>query len=84
MTEVVKSSYVVDPNDEMGLIRRNNDGTEIDREYWDRVNQGDNVLNAAKMFEQNSQTEERVAREPVRSRVLTFPKTNCTDHQTDL
>ena len=39
MTEVVKSSYVVDPNDEMGLIRRNNDGTEIDREYWDRVNQ---------------------------------------------
>ena len=63
MTEVVKSSYVVDPNDEMGLIRRNNDGTEIDREYWDRVNQGDNVLNAAKMFEQNSQTEERVARE---------------------
>ena len=39
MTEVVKSSYVVDPNDEMGLIRRNNEGTEIDREYWDRVNQ---------------------------------------------
>ena len=30
---------MVDPNDEMGLIRRNNEGTEIDREYWDRVNQ---------------------------------------------
>ena len=76
MADIVKSSYVQDPDDQMRLIRRDGEGTEIDREYWDRVNQGDNVLNAAKMFEQNSQTEERVAREPVRSRVLTFPETN--------
>ena len=40
MTEIVKSSYVVDPSDEMSLIRRDNEGTEIDREYWQRVNQG--------------------------------------------
>ena len=39
MADIVKSSYVVDPDDEMKLIRRDDDGTEIDREYWDRVNQ---------------------------------------------
>ena len=39
MAEIVKSSYVVDPEDQMRLIRRDEEGTEIDREYWDRVNQ---------------------------------------------
>merc|ERR1712203_505003 len=42
------------------------DGSVIDREYWDRVNQGENVLNAAKMFEQNNQSEQNVRREPLR------------------
>ena len=92
----------MDPDDEMKLIRRDDDGTEIDREYWDRVNQeiifsvfyftliilafllfcenmknkfhiqGENVLNAAKMFEQNNQSEQNVRREPLRSRVQHF------------
>merc|ERR1712227_1015820 len=66
MTEIVRSSYVVDPSDEMNLIKRDNEGTEIDREYWQRVNQGENVLNAAKMFEQNNLMDEKVRREPVR------------------
>ena len=39
MAEIVKSSYVLDPEDQMRLIRRDEEGTEIDREYWDRVNQ---------------------------------------------
>ena len=39
MADIVKSSYVVDPDDQMRLIRRDDVGTEIDREYWDRVNQ---------------------------------------------
>ena len=39
MADIVKSSYVVDPEDQMRLVRRDEVGTEIDREYWDRVNQ---------------------------------------------
>jgi len=39
MADIVKSSYVQDPDDQMRLIRRDGEGTEIDREYWDRVNQ---------------------------------------------
>ena len=39
MADIVKSSYVVDPDDQMRLIRREEDGSVIDREYWDRVNQ---------------------------------------------
>ena len=39
MADIVKSSYMVDPDDQMRLIRRDQVGTEIDREYWDRVNQ---------------------------------------------
>merc|ERR1712012_405925 len=58
---------MVDPRDGLTLIKRDDDdSTEIDREYWQRVNQGENVLNAAKMFEQSSQTTENLRREPVR------------------
>ena len=39
-TDVVKSAYMVDPRDGLSLIRRDDDdSTEIDREYWQRVNQ---------------------------------------------
>ena len=39
MSEVVKSAYMVDPNDGYTLIKREgHDTTEIDREYWQRVN----------------------------------------------
>ena len=41
-TDVVKSAYMVDPRDGLTLIKRDDDdSTEIDREYWQRVNQVD-------------------------------------------
>ena len=39
-TDIVKSAYMVDPCDGLTLIKRDgDDSTEIDREYWQRVNQ---------------------------------------------
>ena len=37
--EIVESAYMVDPNDGISLIRRDDAGTNIDKEYWQRVNQ---------------------------------------------
>jgi len=56
---------MVDPNDKFNLIKRTDSGVDVDREYWDRVNQGDNVSNVAKMFE-NSKADETVQKEQIR------------------
>ena len=38
-TDIVKSAYMIDPSDGLTLIKRDgHDTTEIDREYWQRVN----------------------------------------------
>ena len=37
--EIVKSAYMVDPTDGISLIRRDDAGPNIDKEYWQRVNQ---------------------------------------------
>eukprot|EP00091_Calanus_sinicus_P015236 TRINITY_DN3329_c0_g1_i1.p1 TRINITY_DN3329_c0_g1~~TRINITY_DN3329_c0_g1_i1.p1 ORF type:complete len:180 (-),score=34.08 TRINITY_DN3329_c0_g1_i1:103-642(-) len=65
-TEVVKSSFMVDPEDKFNLIRRTESGADLDREYWERVNQGDNVSNVAKMFESSQNTSEQIQREQIR------------------
>ena len=39
-TEIVKSNFIVDPEDKFNLIRRTESGADLDREYWERVNQG--------------------------------------------
>jgi len=65
-TEVVKSSFMIDPNDKFNLIRRTESGADLDREYWERVNQGDNVSNVARMFESSQQTNEQIQREQIR------------------
>eukprot|EP00092_Neocalanus_flemingeri_P008532 GFUD01009191.1.p1 GENE.GFUD01009191.1~~GFUD01009191.1.p1 ORF type:complete len:962 (+),score=281.01 GFUD01009191.1:210-3095(+) len=62
-TDVVKSSFMVDPNDNSNLIRRTESGVDLDREYWERVNQGENVSNVAKMWEETQQTSEQNQRE---------------------
>ena len=37
--DIVKSAYMIDPSDGLTLIKRDgHDTTEIDREYWQRVN----------------------------------------------
>merc|ERR1712064_154493 len=40
--------------------------TEIDREYWQRVNKGERVLNAAKLFEQSNQNTDTTRKESIR------------------
>ena len=45
--EIVKSAYMVDPNDGISLIKRDEAGPNIDKEYWQRVNQ---VLNYKQYF----------------------------------
>jgi len=65
-TEVVKSSFMIDPDDKFNLIRRTESGADLDREYWERVNQGDNVSNVARMFESSQQTNEQFQREQIR------------------
>ena len=38
--DIVKSAYMIDPSDGCSLVKRDAEaGTEIDREYWQRVNQ---------------------------------------------
>ena len=38
--DIVKSAYMIDPSDGCSLVKREAEaGTEIDREYWQRVNQ---------------------------------------------
>ena len=40
MTDIVKSAYMIDPNDGLTLVRREEAGQgDIDKEYWQRVNQ---------------------------------------------
>ena len=42
MTDVVKSAYMIDPSDGLTLVKREEAGEpggDIDREYWQRVNQ---------------------------------------------
>ena len=40
MTDIVKSAYMIDPNDGLTLVRREDAGQgDIDKEYWQRVNQ---------------------------------------------
>jgi len=60
-TAVVKSKFVVDPNDNGSLIRR--DGTpDPEREYWERVNEDrDTVSSVAKMFDKSLQDEKENA-----------------------
>lgn len=50
-TDIVKSKYIVDPNNPDCFIRR--DGTpDAEKEYWERVNKDrDNVSSVAKMFD---------------------------------
>ena len=56
--DIVKSAYMIDPSDGCSLVKREAEaGTEIDREYWQRVNQartnnthGNNTTNAKKTF----------------------------------
>ena len=43
--------------------------------------QGENVLNAAKMFEQNNLMDEKVRREPVRSSVHAFSQLSIMTHE---
>jgi len=57
---------MVDPDDKFNLIRRTESGADLDREYWDRVNQGENVSNVARMFEGSQQTNEQMKREQIR------------------
>merc|ERR1712106_95555 len=64
-TEIVKSSFMVDPDDKFNLIRRTESGADLDREYWDRVNQGENVSNVARMFEGSQQTNEQMKGEQI-------------------
>jgi len=49
MGEIVRSEWMVDPSNPNQMVRRNSAST--DRDYWDRVSQGDNVFSAARMFE---------------------------------
>ena len=42
--EVVKSAYMLDPSDGVSLIRRDESGPNIDKEYWQRVNQVENIF----------------------------------------
>ena len=42
--EVVKSAYMLDPSDGVSLIRRDEAGPNIDKEYWQRVNQVENIF----------------------------------------
>jgi len=65
-TDVVKSTFMVDPDDKFNLIRRTESGADLDREYWERVNQGDNVSNVAKMFESSKQESEQFQREQIK------------------
>ena len=38
--DIVKSAYMIDPSDGCSLVKREAEaGTEIDKEYWQRVNQ---------------------------------------------
>ena len=42
MADVVKSAYMIDPSDGLTLVKRDEAGEpggDIDREYWQRVNQ---------------------------------------------
>ena len=42
MTDIVKSAYMIDPSDGLTLVKREEGGeagSDIDREYWQRVNQ---------------------------------------------
>ena len=40
MTDIVKSAYMIDPSDGLTLVRREEAGQgDIDKEYWQRVNQ---------------------------------------------
>ena len=42
MTDIVKSAYMIDPSDGLTLVKREEGGEaggDIDREYWQRVNQ---------------------------------------------
>jgi len=64
---VVKSKWMVDPNDKFNLIKREEDDSlAIDREYWDRVNQGATVKAAAKQLDSSNTGEEEGRRQPVR------------------
>lgn len=56
MTDVVKSAYMIDPSDGLTLVKREEAGEpggDIDREYWQRVNQVTDLLrikDEGKMF----------------------------------
>ena len=39
MSDIVKSAYMIDPSDGLSLVRREEAGDDIDKEYWQRVNQ---------------------------------------------
>jgi len=65
-TDIVKSSFMVDPEDKFNLIRRTESGADLDREYWERVNQGENVANVAKMFHETQKASEQIQREQIR------------------
>jgi len=55
----VKSKYMVDPDNAFNLIKREDEeGAGLDREYWERVNQGENVRGAAQKFERSVSNEE--------------------------
>jgi len=65
----VKSKYMVDPDNAFNLIKREEDeGAGLDREYWERVNQGENVRGAAQKFERSVSNEEekKQQQQPVR------------------
>ena len=47
MADVVKSAYMIDPSDGLTLVKRDEAGEpggDIDREYWQRVNQVTDLL----------------------------------------
>ena len=47
MTDIVKSAYMIDPSDGLTLVKRDEGGEaggDIDREYWQRVNQASEHL----------------------------------------